>query len=91
MAGVDTPHEMTIGELFSFFRRILGPERDFYMLAAVYGIGISLLSLATPISVQMLINTVANTGLTTPLVVLSATLFSLLLFSGLLNALRIHL
>ncbi|MEM6850224.1 MAG: ABC transporter ATP-binding protein [Pseudomonadota bacterium] len=91
MAGVDTPHEMTIGELFSFFRRILGPERDFYMLAAVYGIGISLLSLATPISVQMLINTVANTGLTTPLVVLSATLFGLLLFSGLLNALRIHL
>ncbi|MEL6259050.1 MAG: ABC transporter ATP-binding protein, partial [Pseudomonadota bacterium] len=34
---------------------------------------------------------IANTGLTTPLVVLSLTLFALLLFSGLLNAMRIHL
>jgi len=57
----------------------------------LYGFGISLLSLATPISVQMLINTVANTGLTTPLVVLTIGLFALLLLSGLLNALRIHL
>jgi putative ABC transport system ATP-binding protein len=39
----------------------------------------------------MLINTVANTGLTLSLVVLSVTLFVLLFLSGLLNALRIHL
>ena len=71
--------------------RILSPEANYYSLAIVYGIGISVLSLATPISVQMLINTVANTGLTLSLVVLSATLFVLLLLSGLLNALRIHL
>ena len=50
-----------------------------------------MLSLATPISVQMLINTVANTGLTAPLVVLSLTLFGLLSASALLQALRIHL
>lgn len=81
----------TLGELFRFFVVILGPERKFYILAVIYGAGISLLSLATPISVQMLINTVANTGLTAPLVVLALTLFGLLTASSLLQAMRIHL
>lgn len=82
--------QTTLRDIFSLFGTILAPEGRFYWLTLIYGIGISLLSLATPISVQMLINTVANTGLTTPLVVLSLTLFGLLLLSGLLNALRIH-
>ena len=81
----------TVREVFSFFGRILGPERGYYWLAAIYGVGISALSLGLPISVQMLVNTIAHTGLTTPLVVLTATLFGLLLLAGLLNALRIHL
>lgn len=71
--------------------QFLAPERDYFWLVIVYGIGISVLSLALPVSVQLLINTVANVGLTAPLVVLSAVLFVLLLASGLLNALRIHL
>lgn len=83
--------QLSMAQVFRMFVRILSPENRFYGLAIIYGIGISLLSLATPISVQMLINTVANTGLITPLVVLSATLFGLLLISGLLNAMRIHL
>jgi len=77
-----------------FFRRffaILKPEGGFYWLALVYGVGVSLLSLATPISVQMLVNTVANTALAAPLVMLSLTLFGLLVLFGLLYALRIHL
>ncbi len=82
---------ITLSKLFGHFAKILGPEKSFYGLAAIYGVGISLMSLATPISVQMLINTVANTGLAIPLVVLSVTLFSLLLIAGLLNALRYHL
>ncbi len=80
-----------MGAFFRIFFRILAPERGFYWMATIYGAGISLLSLATPISVQMLINTVANTALATPLLVLSLTLFGLLMISGLLNALRIHL
>ncbi|MEE4201967.1 ABC transporter transmembrane domain-containing protein [Erythrobacter sp.] len=60
-------------------------------MAAAYGIGLSLLSLATPLSVQMLVNTVANTAMTAPLVVLSLTLFGLLILYGLLYALRVHL
>jgi len=91
MADQTMAHETNLREFFWFFRKILGPEKNYYYLAVVYGVGIGILSLATPISVQMLINTVANTGLTTPLVVLSATLFVLLLIAGALYALRIHL
>ena len=76
---------------FGFFIRILAPERSYYVLAVIYGVGISLLSLATPVSVQMLINTVANIGLATPLVVLSLTLFFLLLLAAGLSALRIYI
>jgi len=83
--------QISLRRLFGFVARILGPESNFYYLTVIYGLGISLLSLATPISVQMLINTVANTGLTVPLTVLSVTLFGLLLAAGLMNALRIHL
>ena len=82
---------LTARQVIRLTLSILAPERSFYTLAIIYGIGISLLSLATPIAVQVLINTVAYTGLTAPLIVLSLTLFGLLLASGLLNALRVHL
>lgn len=82
---------ISVSSIFGFFFTILAPERRYYWLAVIYGIGISVLSLALPISVQMLVNTVAHTGLTAPLVVLAITLFVLLVVAGLLNALRIHL
>jgi putative ABC transport system ATP-binding protein len=83
--------QISLVKFFRIFFDILKPEASFYWLAVVYAIGISLLSLATPISVQMLINTIANTALTAPLVMLSLTLFGLMLLSALLYALRIHL
>lgn len=92
--ALEAPSYGTQISLVTFFRRffeILKPEASFYWLALVYGVGISLLSLATPISVQMLVNTVANTALAAPLVMLSLTLFGLLIIFGLLYALRIHL
>lgn len=82
---------MPLRDFFPIFFKILRPEAKFYWLAIIYGIGISLFSLATPISVQFLINTIANTAMTAPLVMLTVTLFVLLLMFGLLNALRIHL
>ena len=92
--ALETPTHGSQISLVAFFRQflaILKPEASFYWLAVVYGLGISLLSLATPISVQMLVNTVANTALTAPLIMLSLTLFGLLILFGLLYALRIHL
>ncbi|GAB5414247.1 MAG: ABC transporter ATP-binding protein [Congregibacter sp.] len=91
MADQQAEAAKPVASLFQFFIGILAPEKSFYALAIIYGIGISLLSLATPISVQMLFNTVANIGLTTPLVVLSLSLFALLLLAGGLNALRIQI
>lgn len=89
MTDVNETHSTK--ELAQRFVEILGPDRPFFVLALIYGLGVSLLSLAVPISVQMLINTVAHTGLQAPLLVLSTTLFAVLLVSGLLSALRIHL
>ncbi len=83
--------QISLVKFFRIFFDILKPEANFYWLAAVYGIGISLLSLATPISVQMLINTIANTALTGPLVMLALTLLGLMVLSVLLYALRVHL
>lgn len=70
---------------------VLAPDAAFVRLAVVYGIAISLLSLATPISVQLLINSVANTALPTPLFTLAGLLFLLLLIAGILAAFRVHL
>ncbi|MEM1228937.1 MAG: ABC transporter transmembrane domain-containing protein [Pseudomonadota bacterium] len=81
----------SLADVWRFIGVILGPEDRYFALVLIYGVGISLLSLATPISVQLLINTVAYTGLITPLIILSLALFVLLVFASLLNALRIHL
>ena len=70
---------------------IVGPDAAYLRLAAVYGVAISLLSLATPISVQLLINSVAHTALPAPLWTLSGVLFGLLLLVAVLSAFRVHL
>lgn len=67
---------------------ILGPEKSYYKLAIVYGVAISLLTLAVPFSVQMLVTTLVNTAMVRPVAVLSVTLFCVLLLYGLLVALQ---
>src|SRR5690606_35766887 len=51
-------------------------------------VAISLLTLAIPISVQLLIDSVANTGLFSAVLTIGILLFALLLLSGILYALR---
>lgn len=68
--------------------QVVGPDIPYVRLAAVYGVAISLLSLATPISVQLLINNVANTALPAPLWTLAGLLLLLLLFVAGLSAMR---
>lgn len=67
---------------------IVGPDMSYVRLAMVYGVAISLLSLATPISVQLLINSVAYTALPTQLWTLSGLLLGLLLLVAALSAMR---
>ena len=78
-------------DVAGWIKLILGPDAVFVKFALVYGGAISLLSLATPISVQLLVNSVANVALTAPLFTLAAILFGLLLMVGLLSALRVKL
>jgi putative ABC transport system ATP-binding protein len=67
---------------------IVGPDMPYVRLAMVYGVAISLLSLATPISVQLLINSVANTAMPAPLWTLAGLLLGLLLVVAGLSAMR---
>lgn len=75
-------------EFSRIFRRVLGPEVSYYRLAILFSAFISLLTLAIPISIQMLIDQVANTALLQPVILLSATLFGLLILSGVFYACR---
>ncbi|WP_152414594.1 ABC transporter ATP-binding protein [Blastomonas sp. AAP53] len=90
MASSSEHHIMGAREAIRWMLSLLSGERSFITLALIYGVAVSVLSLATPISVQMLINSVANTALVTPLVTLAGTLLGLLLIAVLLSALRIY-
>jgi putative ABC transport system ATP-binding protein len=50
----------------AWLAEIVGPDRSYVNVGIVYTVAISLLSLATPISVQLLINSVARTAQVAP-------------------------
>jgi putative ABC transport system ATP-binding protein len=56
----------------------------------VYSLAISLLTLAVPISLQLLVDTVANIALVRAVVFIASLLFALLLISGVMYALRAY-
>ena len=74
----------------AWLSEIIGPDAAYIRLGVAYTIAISLLSLATPISVQLLINSVAFTALPAPLWTLSGVLLLLLLVVAGLSALRVY-
>lgn len=86
-----------IGERFglrhaaAWLGEIIGPDKGYVNLGIVYTLAITLLSLATPISVQLLINSVARTALVAPLWILSGVLLALLILVACLSALRLYL
>lgn len=86
-----TRSEAGVSGFIGWFRTVIGPDSRFVWTAIIYGIGISLLWLATPISVQLLINSVASTDVATPLISLSVVLFGMLALLAILMALRLHL
>lgn len=73
---------------WQLWKENLGPEKNFYFLIFIYSSATSLLSLAIPISVQALVNTVTFAVLMQPLIVVSLLLLSLLVFSGVLMGLQ---
>ncbi len=89
--AAEKDRSVRLRDVLRWAKPILGPDRPYFTLALIYGAGISLLSLATPISVQMLINSVANTALPAPLFTLSGILFALLMLSAVMSAMRAYL
>lgn len=77
--------------LATMTRLVLAPDRAFFWQAIVFGVAISVLTLAVPISVQILIGSVANTALLRPVVVLGIVLLALLALYGLLIGAQAHL
>ena len=73
-----------------FIKKILADDKNFFLTAIIYGIAIAILSLATPISVQLLINSVAFTAMLQPIIILGLLLFFLLSFSAILNILQFY-
>lgn len=71
-------------------RQLIVLERDDIITLIAYGLGIGLMSLATPVAVQTLVNTVAFGALFQPLVVLALILFVLVGFSNTLSGLQFY-
>jgi putative ABC transport system ATP-binding protein len=78
-------------ELFSTIRAILKQDIQFVYIILLYGVVVSLCSLAIPISIQALVNTVGFVNLSQPLIVLSLILLSVLLISSFFHALQIFM
>lgn len=72
-----------LSRLFALLRL----EKDDISVACVYAVGVGIASLAAPIGVQALVNTVAFGGLLQPLVVLTLLVLVGLGFAGVLRAL----
>ena len=71
-------------------QKLIALEREDIWILITYGIGIGVLSLATPVAVQALVNTIAFGALFQPLVVLTLILLVLLGFSNSLVALQFY-
>lgn len=71
-------------------QQLISIERDDITTLVIYGAGIGLLSLATPIAVQALVNTVAFGALFQPLLVLTLVLLVLMAFGNALAALQFY-
>ncbi len=71
-------------------RALIKLEHDDVWVAIVYAIGVGLLSLATPLAVQVLVNTVAFGALVQPLAVITTMVLAGLVFAVVLRALQAY-
>lgn len=67
---------------------LLKPDSSIFWVVTAYSVVIGLLTLAVPIAVQTLINTIANIASTRAVIILGIVLFTTLILSGLFSALR---
>jgi ABC-type multidrug transport system fused ATPase/permease subunit len=85
--AAQTGKRLTIAQMAALLRE----DRGFVWLAVVYSVALSLLSLAVPLCVQTLVNSVANIAVFRPVIILGIVLFVLLAASGILVGLQVYL
>lgn len=83
-------NEIDRPQIKKFLSRILSYDKKFLLSSLIYSMVISLLSLAVPVSVQLLINSVSYTAMLQPLITIGVVLFILLAFSSTLYAIQFY-
>jgi putative ABC transport system ATP-binding protein len=83
-------NEIDQPQIRKFLSRILSYDKKFLLSSLIYSMVISLLSLAVPVSVQLLINSVSYTAMLQPLMTIGVVLFILLAFSSMLYAIQFY-
>jgi putative ABC transport system ATP-binding protein len=71
-------------------QQLINLEREDIGTLITYGLGVGLMSLATPVAVQALVNTIAFGALLQPLLVLTLVLLVLVAFSNTLTAMQFY-
>ncbi len=74
----------------AFLARVVRPERLFYKAAIIYGVAVSLLTLAVPVATQTVINTLAYTAQQFSLLILSGLVVLILSIAAVLSALQVY-
>ncbi|MCG8409034.1 MAG: ABC transporter ATP-binding protein/permease [Phycisphaerales bacterium] len=70
--------------------RLLSPERRDIIIVIAFAIGVGVLTLATPVAVQALVNIVSFGGMTQPLLVLALLLLAFLTLAGTIRAFKAY-
>lgn len=84
------PHRPVKKGFAAFIKRLVQQERSFYRTCFAYGTAVSLLSLAVPVAVQMVINTVANTAQQLSLLIVCSLVVGMLVLASILYALQVY-
>ncbi len=83
-------NDLSNPDFMRFVKTILRGDKPLILTMMVYGVAISLLSLATPISVQLLISSVSFTAMLQPILVLGAILFLMVALYGVVSVLQFY-
>ncbi len=75
-------------EIIKYLKIVLGDDVKFINLALIYGVVISIFTLSIPISMQLLINSIAFFSLLQPIIIIGFILLAILVFSSFLKILQ---
>lgn len=78
-------------DIKSILQQSLYKDKKFFLYIASYAIVVAIINLSLPISIQMLINSIAATALIQPIIVIGIVLTFLLGFSAILGLMQKHL